>query len=539
MADRHSYYPARLWWLPGALALLYLVALILLPIGALLNKTDLASGYLVLSKPYTWRVIGFSLWQALLSTILSIGLALPLALALFRRGRFWGRGVLIGLLSLTSVMPTLVAITGLVIVYGYNGWLGELVRTYFDGYRFYGLPAILIAHVFFNFPLAVRVLLQRLNTIPNESCRLASQLHLGGLAQFIWIESHAIRQGLPSLFLMIFTLCFASFAVVLTLGGGPRATTIEVLIFQALRFDFDLATAITLSLVQLLICGILFCLSGLAGRNLKPLIIVGADQLVDRPPSGQRLVYDGIIFFGFGLLLLPIVAILSAGFNAALYPLLGDPLLWQALGNTLLIGLASGSMSVLLAIGLIHTGVHWQLRLGHTLAGRLLTQCGLLPLMVSTLITGTGLFILLHQHINVFAHALWIVLAQNALIGLPFALVLLHPAYSDSMQRHDRLCANLGVLGLARLLVVDWPCMRESIGTALGWCSVLAAGDLASSALFGSQNFPTLPLLLYRLIGSYHTGEASAIAMLLLLVCLAMFYLCHYLIGNNRRRAQA
>src|SRR3546814_17457526 len=50
-------------------------------------------------------------------------------------------------------------------------------------------------------------------------------------------------------------LCFTSFAVVLTLGGGPKATTLEVAVYQALRFDFDLGRAVTLALVQLLLCG--------------------------------------------------------------------------------------------------------------------------------------------------------------------------------------------------------------------------------------------------------------------------------------------
>lgn len=35
---------------------------------------------------------------------------------------------------------------------------------------------------------------------------------------------------------LIFMLCFASFATVLSLGGGPKATTIELAIYRALSF---------------------------------------------------------------------------------------------------------------------------------------------------------------------------------------------------------------------------------------------------------------------------------------------------------------
>ncbi len=54
-------------------------------------------------------------------------------------------------------------------------------------------------------------------------------------------------------------LCVTSFTIVLVLGGGPGATTLEVAIYQALRFDFEPATAAVLTGVQIAITG---CWSG-------------------------------------------------------------------------------------------------------------------------------------------------------------------------------------------------------------------------------------------------------------------------------------
>ena len=56
---------------------------------------------------------------------------------------------------------------------------------------------------------------------------------------FRLVEWPQLRAALPGVALLIFLLCAASFAVVLTLGGGPRATTLEVAIYQSLRADFD------------------------------------------------------------------------------------------------------------------------------------------------------------------------------------------------------------------------------------------------------------------------------------------------------------
>ncbi len=73
--------------------------------------------------------------------------------------------------------------------------------------------------------------------------RTASQLGLGGW--WLWRAVHwpAIKPVLPGVAALVFTLCFTSFAIIMTLGGGPGTTTLEVAIYQALRFEFDFARA--------------------------------------------------------------------------------------------------------------------------------------------------------------------------------------------------------------------------------------------------------------------------------------------------------
>src|SRR3546814_6948604 len=112
-------------------------------------------------------------------------------------------------------------------------------------------------------------------------------------------------------------LCFTSFAVVLTLGGGPKATTLEVAVYQALRFDFDLGRAVTLALVQLLLCGaIVLAVLRLAVPSTTALT---EGRFYARPDSGGRLglAIDGaVIALTLFLVVLPLAAVAVAGFNA-------------------------------------------------------------------------------------------------------------------------------------------------------------------------------------------------------------------------------
>lgn len=232
----------------------------LAPLLALLLKGGSEPG-IIWQDPYLRHVIGFSLLQATLSTLLSLGLALPVARALHRR-RFPGRALLLRLFGISLVLPVIIALFGLVAVHGQHGWLARLLASVGieSGRYLYGLGGILLAHLFFNMPLAARWLLFALEGIPRENWRLASQLGMGQGALWRYLEWPALRGQLAPLASLIFVLCFSSFTTVMALGGGPGATTLEVAVYQALRFDFALGTAAQLACAHLLLCGLALAL---------------------------------------------------------------------------------------------------------------------------------------------------------------------------------------------------------------------------------------------------------------------------------------
>src|SRR5690606_38151687 len=115
----------------------------------------------------------------------------------------------------------------------------------------YGLSGILVAHVFFNLPLATRLLVEALDTIPADQWRLASQLGMRPGATFRLLEWPTIRASLPATAGLVFMLCITSFTVVLAPGGAPGSTSIEVATSQALRFAFEPARAVALTVAQI------------------------------------------------------------------------------------------------------------------------------------------------------------------------------------------------------------------------------------------------------------------------------------------------
>src|SRR5262249_8332965 len=227
----------------------FLLAIVLGSLAALLGAApiDLVS---ILDDRYVRHVLLFTTLQAALSALLSVGIALPVARALARRTRFPGRMLLLRLFGLPMVMPAIVAVFAIVTLYGESGWLHRLAsRTGLPlGSFLYGLGGILIAHVFFNMPFAARTLLARLEGGRGESWRLAAHLGRGSRRVFRLMEWPALKAGLAGTAGIVFMLCFASFTVTLTLGGGPAWASLEAAIYQALRYDFDPPRAAVLAL---------------------------------------------------------------------------------------------------------------------------------------------------------------------------------------------------------------------------------------------------------------------------------------------------
>jgi len=536
------------WWLCGCLALIVISALTLLPLASMIAEAGTIDWATALSDTYTQRVIRFSFYQALLSTLLSLGCALPVALALAHTPRFTGRSLIVTLFSLSLVIPTIVAIYGIVAVYGRTGWLSQLRESAgLEPLTFYGLAGILIAHVFFNMPLAARVMLTSLEAIPQTNWRLARQLGMSPLSLWRFIEWPTLRGQLPGLALLVFTLCFTSFAIVMTLGGGPRATTIEVAIYHSIRFDFDIPMAVTLACIQLGICLVLTLLSTLfktdtdLGFQGMPVLIYTKDRKGSTQFSNTAMWNNPLQRFNNSLIIgaasvfvvAPLLALVISSINSTTLEVITDARTLMAVVNTCVAALCSAMLATTLALGLLISARHLRIRLKLARSGQWLQLAGNMILIIPPVVLGTGLFLLLRPVADVFSIALLLVILINSLMALPFVLRIMDAPMMRAAGQHDRLIRSLGIEGFSRWRYIDWPQLRKPLAMAFAFAATLSAGDLSAIALFGSEQVTTLPLLLYQRMGSYRLEEAAVTAGMLLLLCLLLFLVLQRLIGGK------
>ncbi|EGO9600215.1 thiamine/thiamine pyrophosphate ABC transporter permease ThiP [Escherichia coli] len=521
------------WLIPGVSAATLVVAVALAAFLALWWNAPQGDWVAIWQDSYLWHVVRFSFWQAFLSALLSVVPAIFLARALYRR-RFPGRLTLLRLCAMTLILPVLVAVFGILSVYGRQGWLASLCQSLGLELTFspYGLQGILLAHVFFNLPMASRLLLQALENIPGEQRQLAAQLGMRGWHFFRFVEWPWLRRQIPPVAALIFMLCFASFATVLSLGGGPQATTIELAIYQALSYDYDPTRAAMLALIQMVCCLGLVLLSQRLSKAIAPgtTLLQGWRDPDDRLHS--RICDTVLIVLALLLLLPPLLAVLVDGINRQLPEVLAQPVLWQALWTSLRIALAAGVLCVVLTMMLLWSSRELRAR-QKMLAGQALEMSGMLILAMPGIVLATGFFLLLNNTIGLPLSADGIVIFTNALMAIPYALKVLENPMRDITARYSMLCQSLGIEGWSRLKVLELRALKRPLAQALAFACVLSIGDFGVVALFGNDDFRTLPFYLYQQIGSYRSQDGAVTALILLLLCFLLFTVIEKLPGRN------
>lgn len=474
--------------------------------------------------PADWAAVRFSLTQAALSALFSVTLAIPVARALARR-QFPGRSLLITLLGAPFILPVIVAVLGLLAVFGRGGILnGVLDWAGLPTVQIYGLHGVVLAHVFFNLPLATRILLQAWQQIPAERFRLAASLNMSASQIARQLEWPMLRAALPGAFVVIFAICLSSFTVALTLGGGPKATTVELAIYQAFRFDFDLGRAAVLAAIQTALVSVvaLVALKYSATEGFG----AGLDRVVQRwdaQSPGLRLTDAAVMVLVALFLLLPLAMVVIDGI-AGLTRLPAS--VFAALRVSLVIALFSTALALALALPMALAA----LRHGW------IEIVGLFGIVSSPLVLGTGLFLIVHPYADPARLAFAVTGLVNALTALPFVLRVLIPSLKASERDFGRLADALALTGWARLRILLLPRARRALGFSAGLTAAFSMGDLGVITLFADPGRATLPLQMYRLMGSYRMEAAAGAGLLLLVFSLGLFWLFDQ---GGRRNADA
>src|SRR6266498_452569 len=239
-----------LWLLP----LSFLVVAFFFPLSRILALTFDFNTFTSSNLLLAFRVLLFTFYQATLSTLLTLLLGLPSAY-LFARYEFRGKSILRALTAVPFMLPTVVVAAGFSALLGPRGLVHSLFPL--SSFNFIGtLSAILIAHVFYNTTIIIRVVGNALSSLDPKLEQAARSL--GADPFHVWwnVIFPLLRPAILASSLLVFLFDFTSFGVILLLGRSQFAT-LEVEIYLRVLKLPNLSLAALLSVIQL-ICTTIF-----------------------------------------------------------------------------------------------------------------------------------------------------------------------------------------------------------------------------------------------------------------------------------------
>lgn len=496
-----------------------------LPIGIILLMAFLGLSHFnhdadwrLLKDAYIINIVSFSIQQALLSSLASVILGYISARILFYGRCTKFRHLFLSLCLLSFILPSFILISGILSLFGAQGIFRPWLT---DEWQLYGLSGILLAHLWLNMPFALRIFLINFQAIDHTSWQLARQLKLSRWQLFTLLEWPRMRASFFGLFSMIFLLCFNSFAVVLTLGGGPKSSTLEVAIFQALKYDFNLGEALILSWLQFGIAALAFLISLKLGKLAW--LSSGESQAPATLPLSRIAFLGSHLFYSFLwlIILLPLVALLMQIKLTDLMHYAWLALL-EPLGYTLVLAGFTGLLAFVMTVLFLPTFTGIQQNISYFIA------C--IGLLTPAMVVAVGIYAyLLSQQASWLTNpSLWIILI-NTLLVLPYLVNQVRSPYIVYHQHYHHLQRQLKLSLFKRLrLATRWLLPYWLLGILITF--LLALGDVSVFAIFGQSDSPTLPWLIYRYASTYKLADAAITSWVLLMICIFFVFLLEYLL---------
>jgi len=494
----------------------------------------------LLSRPYYARVVWFTFWQATLSTAATVMLALPVAWV-FGRFRFACKSFVQAIVTVPFVLPTVVVASAFQALTGANGLINLLAETLLG----VSTPllrmdqtftAILLAHIFYNIAVVARIVgsfWSRIDTRMEESARM-----LGATEWQVFrkVTFPLLRPAIYTAALLVFIFCFSSFGVILILGG-PTYATIEVEIYRQAVQMFNLPIAATLSILQILFTFTLMWRYTRLQEKVSLSMMPASEEGNCRKVTGrlEKLLVRGVLSLLILFLATPLTALVAcsllteSGLSLAYY----QALFQDKTGSIFFVppqtavlqslGFALAALGMALVLGL-SAAVFLSAKPGRMT--RWLDPVFMLPLSTSAVTLGFGFIIALDEPpLNLRTSWLLVPIAHS-LVAFPFVVRSVLPTLQSIPASLREAAVLLGAGTFAVWRHIDLAIAGRALIVGAVFAFTISMGEFGATAFIARPDRPTMPVVIYRLLGQPGTlnfGQAMAMSSLLMGVTTAAF----------------
>jgi len=498
----------------------------------------------LLNTPYYRGILFFSIRQAAVSTLFSVILGLPGAYFIGRH-QFPGRNVLRSVSTVPFVLPSILAVLGFILVFGNSGLVNSL-RQYFSGTAdshwriLYTFKAIILAHVFYNFPLTIRIVGDAWHSLPLSRYHAARSLGAGKFRAFLTVDLPVLSPAILTSAIITFLYCFLSFAIILVLGGGPQFSTLEVEVYRLIKFQLDFVRGSGLAIIESIIAVGLLAVYAAVDSVLRKRTTdeTYSFRTRDAEKISRWKILPGILYLipALFLILAPLISIMVYSFlsratrSASLQFSLshwinlfstdwaGSSVVFKSIIRTFILGFTVAGITTFTAALVGRYTAH---RKG--IVVKIIESMLFLPMGISSVILGLGYLIMTDRIPGGYAMRMMALTAAHTIMALPFAYRIISGRLKQISHRIPQAARASGAGTFRSFFTIDLPLARGALVTAAVFTLALSAGELNATIILAPGDFTTITLAIYRMIGAYDISGACALGSILILISFFSF----------------
>lgn len=492
-----------------ALCFLFLSFLFLFPfISLMINSFSFSSFLSVIKQPYMYRILFNTLKQAVLSVLLSLVVA-ALCLLVICRGDFKFKNFFLTVTYLPFVIPSIIIVLAFVLLFGKNGILNINIL--------YSMKAVVIAHAFYNFPIIMHPVYEAYMCMNRSKEDVSYTLGAKPIKVFFSITLRELKSTLLSSLLLVFMYTFSSFAIVLTLGGGIKNTTLEVEIYKNFKTTLNETLGTSYMLVSFLLMMLMTGVYFVVNRRNK----------TDKTAKRRVLKKSGPIssFFavtGGAAVLLPVIRMALFSF----FPLGGRGKTsafkayknvfthYNVIINSLIVALLSAILCVFLSFVISEFFMRRNKNFSSLVVFLPLSVSGIALSEGWRTVVGGGYF-----------HSLITLSCVHAFLSFPLVY-----KYIDSGVRKIPLSVRnvsftLGAHEAESVFRCDANIIKSTLLRGFALAIAMSLGEVSSVLVVSGSSFTTLSGSIYSYISRYDYASGAAAAVVLTILSLLLTYI--------------
>lgn len=386
----------------------------------------------------------------------------------------------------------------------------------------YGFGGILVVQALKLFPLVFIYMNGAFKNIDRSLIEASANLGSVGMDRFFRV---IVKLSMPTILaasLLVFMRAFADFGTPLLIGEGYRTFPVEIYNQYLGENGTDYNFAAAISVIAIILTALVFFVQKWATSHYQ-FSISALTPIEKKEPKGIR----GILMYLYCYVLVAIAfvpqlyviylsfrnsdqAIFKEGYSLNNYRVAADKLLGRSINNTLILGLGSLAIIIVLSVLIAYLVVRRR-----SVLNNLIDTLSMIPYIMPGSVIGIALVIAFSRPPLVLTGTMAIIIISFVIRRMPYSIRSANAALMQIPISIEEASISLGTSKIKTFIQITVPMMSGGIisGAILSWVSIVT--ELSSSIILYNNRTITLTMSAYVAISRGNYGLACAFSAVL------------------------